>query len=69
MLHSPDDSHLTPDQRRHEVASILARGILRLRTLVRIERDSADSPTGDALEPPQSSLDMPATSRPHVTGG
>ncbi len=34
MLHSPNDpGNLTPDQRRREIAAILARGVLRLRCM------------------------------------
>jgi hypothetical protein len=39
MLHSPDDpANLTPDQRRHEIAAVFARGVLRLHGTGRGER-------------------------------
>ena len=63
MPHSPDDSTcLTPDQRRREVAAVLARGILRLQCILPPE------PGVDAPEPEESSLEVPRSSRPHVTG-
>jgi hypothetical protein len=34
MPHSPDDFRPTPEQRRREIASILARGILHLRSML-----------------------------------
>ena len=71
MMHSLDDStELTPDQRRREIASILARGILRLRFMRRVAPESTESGSSDdAAEPPQKGLDVRATSRPHVTRG
>jgi len=67
-LYDPDD--LTPDQRRREIAAILAEGILRLRRVRQVAPESADSACpADATEPPKRGLDPCATSRPHVTGG
>jgi len=54
-----DDSHLTPEARRREIAAILARGVLRLRHLA----------PDDAPDPPQKPLELSATSRPDVTRG
>ena len=70
MLPLPDDSRLTPDQRRREIASILARGILRLHRMARPARGCVDSsPSEDAPEPAPKGLELSATSRPHVTHG
>jgi len=55
MMHSlydPDD--LTPDQRRREIAAILAEGILRLRCVRQVAPESAESAyPDDASEPPE----------------
>ena len=68
MTYPSDDSRLTPEQRRREVASILARGILRLRAMARTGPDSGDSDaTEHAPQPAQKALEVSATSRPHVT--
>ena len=49
MLESPQDHQLTPDQRRREIAAILARGVLRLHCMAQAKPDPADSgPGGDA---------------------
>jgi hypothetical protein len=67
MLHSTDDpADLTPDQRRREIAAILARGVLRLHWMLRAE--AASVPTGDAPEADESRFEASATTRPHVTG-
>ena len=43
MVHLPEaDSRLTPDQRRHEIASILARGVLRLQRAALAAPEAAD---------------------------
>ena len=70
-MHSLDDAtDMTPDQRRREVAAILARGILRLRATRQVAPESAESGScDDAPEPPQKGLEVSAASRPHVTGG
>ena len=54
-----DSHHLTPDERRREIAAILARGVLRL------SRVAPD----DAPDPPKKPLELSAPSRPHVTRG
>jgi hypothetical protein len=65
MPHSPDDpTDLTPDQRRREVAGILARGVLRLHGMHSIDPEVAC----DAPESAESSLELSAAPRPHVTG-
>lgn len=67
MLHSPDDpADLTPDQRRREIAAILARGILLLHHTRQLAPEAAAS---EPKEPRQKDLEVPATSRPHVTRG
>lgn len=70
MSDPPHDRQVTPDQRRHEVASILARGILRLHSLAHSAPDSADLGRGDdAPEPPETDLELDAITRPDVTNG
>ena len=71
MMHSLDDpDDLNADERRREIAVILAEGILRLRGMRQVAPESAESEfPDDATEPPQKGLDVCATSRPHVTGG
>lgn len=71
MLHSPDDpADLTSDQRRREIAAILARGILRLHQTRQLAPESAASePADHSPEAPQKDLEVSDTSRPHVTGG
>jgi hypothetical protein len=65
MLPSPDDSRLTPDRRRREIASILARGILRLSRMAWIAPASANPGPGDHRpEPAERSLEMSATPPP-----
>jgi hypothetical protein len=67
MPHSPDDpAHLTPDQRRHEIAAILARGVLRLHSMRQTR--PASGLADEAPEPADSSLEVSRTPRPHVTG-
>jgi len=71
MLHRPDDdSRLTPDQRRRGVASILARGILRLASETRTTPDSADPCVREhAPEAVKKAVEASAASRPHVFRG
>lgn len=70
MLHSPDHSiDLTPDQRRREIAAILAKGILRLHSMGPLAPESAASgPCEDAPEIVENGLELSAASRPYVTG-
>jgi hypothetical protein len=62
-----ESAGLKPDQRRREIAAILARGILRLHCMRQVDPE----PAGDAPETDESSLAAPTRtpSRPHVTGG
>lgn len=71
MMHSLDDpTDLTPDQRRREIAAILARGVLRLHGTRQVAPESAESGScDDAAVPSRKRLDVCGTSRPHVTGG
>ena len=67
MVHLPEaDSSLTPDQRRHEIASLLARGVLRLQRAALAAPEAADP---GAPEPTQKDLEVWAPPRPHVTRG
>ncbi len=70
MLPPSDDSRLTPDQRRREIAIILARGILRLHGIARPTHVSTESTAVEhSPEPAQKDLEVSPTSRPHVTRG
>ena len=70
MLPLSYDSRLTPEQRRREVAAILARGILRLQRTARTPHDAGEcAPPEHALEPAPKDLEVSATSCPHVTRG
>ncbi len=66
----PDDLPLTPDQRRREIARILARAVLRLRALAHAQAISA---VPEALAEPtdasQEGVDVCAPSRPHGSAG
>jgi len=60
VLSNRDPESMTSDERRREVASILAQGLLRC---VRASR-AGDSATSDApVEPGQIPLDLPAETR------
>jgi len=59
----PYEPEPTPEQRRREIASILARGLLRLR------RDPPESAACNAAEPRQKALEVCAPARPHGTAG
>ncbi len=65
MPYLPDDRDLTPEQRRREIASILARGVLRLCSVLPAEPE-APKP---APSPPQKDLEVSDLSRPHVPRG
>ena len=60
MQYTLAEAHLTPDQRSRKVASILARGVLRLRPA-----PSESSESRDALKRTQKGLDVSVKSRPH----
>jgi len=70
---SPDMSNLTPEERRQEIAEILARGFLRL-TVERAKETQQLATQGDLTESKGISesrlisLDDGGTSDPHVTG-
>jgi len=67
MPHSPDDpADMTADQRRREIAAILARGILRLHQTRQL---APKSPASESVDPRQKDLEVSETSRPHVTRG
>jgi hypothetical protein len=70
MPHSPDDlANLTPEQRRREIAVILAKGILRLHSVGLLAPDStAARSCEDAPEIVENGLDVSAAPRPDVTG-
>ena len=66
MSQSPDDlANLTPDRRRREIAAILARGVLRLHCM---RVDPTSGPADADSDPDESSLEVSAAPRPHVTG-
>ena len=68
MWHSLDD--LKPDERRREIAAILARGILRLHSTRPAAAELANSEGANhAPEGRQKDLEVSATSHPHVTTG
>jgi hypothetical protein len=68
MLHSSDDpADLTPEERRREIAVILARGVLRLLRTRHLA--TQPEPTAEAPEPLDKDLEMSETSRVHVTTG
>jgi len=61
-----DLTRLAPNQRRREIAQILARGVLRLHRAAVTPPESADvAPT----ETTESCLELSTEFRPHVTGG
>jgi hypothetical protein len=62
MQHSIPDP--TPIQRRHEVAAILGRGLLRLRTACKNPPEACDS-APDSTD--QKALDVSAPGDPHVS--
>jgi len=66
MPRSFDEPALTPDQRRREIARILAKGILRLHCMARGAPESSQS---KPATPPDKGVDVSATSRPHETTG
>ena len=71
MPHSLDDpDRLTPEDRRREIAAILARGILRLhRTRQKAPESATSKPADHAPDGPHKGLEVSGTSRPHVTHG
>ena len=72
MPHSPyDPAHLTPDERRRQVATILARGVLRLRSSAQLGPDPAESePCADnSSDPRKKALAVSTTFCPDATRG
>ncbi len=67
MPYVPDDLPLTPDQRRREIARILARGVLRLSALAHAP-EVAPTPEAPA-DSPQEGVDVCAATRPHGSAG
>ena len=69
-LRFDDPATLTPAQRRHEIAAILARGILRLSTCARSDPVLAESHVRqDSSESGENCLDLSAPSSPHGLAG
>ena len=71
-MHSTE-AELSPDERRCEIAAILAAGILRLRTRPETMPELASSGAGNApanrSDSGQGPLDLSAPPRPHVPAG
>ena len=64
------EADLTPDERRQEVAAILARGVLRMRPGALASADSGLSRPAEKLsESRRNCLEGGATSRPHLPRG
>ena len=62
-----DPAKMTPQQRRHEIAAILARGVLRLRQAAQTSPGSRSSRTVENLSKQrQNGLDEGARTSPHV---
>ena len=62
-----DPATMTPQQRRHEIAAILARGVLRLRQAAQASPGSRSSRTPENLSKQrQNGLDEGAETSPHV---
>ena len=67
---SDDPADLTPEQRRREIAAILARDVLRLHGMHQLAPEmAAPGPPEHSPESAQNGLEVSATSRPHVTCG
>jgi len=64
-LNPTDPASMKPDERRDEVASILARGVLRLHTRVLPHLPEEQHPP----DSPEASLDLSATPCPCVDAG
>jgi hypothetical protein len=62
-----DPATMTPQQRHHEIAAILARGVLRLRQAAQASPGSRSSRTPENLSKQrQNGLDEGAETSPHV---
>lgn len=65
-----DPAGMTPDQRRREIAAILAKGVLRLRSCAQTSPVSGEFRMPEKIsEFGQDCLDEFATSSPHVPAG
>jgi len=64
----PDES-LSPDERFHQVAAILAAGLLRLKSRPGAAAESDVSAGKEALDSARKSLECPAEKRLHVHTG
>ena len=65
-----DPAKMTPDQRRREVAAILARGVLRLRQCAKTSPVSGESRTPEkASKSFRDCLDEGTKTSPHVPAG
>jgi hypothetical protein len=63
-------AYLTPDERRRQVAAILARGVLRLRSSGRLPSNPAASAPADlSSKSRQKALEVSAHTSPHATRG
>jgi len=71
MRHLPDDpTSMTPSERRHEIAAILARGVLRLRQCAQSSASSGESRRPERTsESARDCLDEGARLSPHVPAG
>ncbi len=70
MPNPSDDLRLSPDERRREIAALLARGVLRLGNSRSQASDSSESGLSEeALESQQNGLELSLASRPPVTPG
>ena len=69
MSYSLEDSHMTPNERRCEIARILAKAILRLNSMAHRTPVSVQSEPSSEGNSPQKRVDVSATSRPHGTRG
>jgi len=69
----PSDADLSPDERRREIAAILAAGILRLSTCPGIAPEptspGADDAPANSPDSAQKPLDSGGASSPHVPAG
>jgi len=66
----PDDSPMTPDQRRREIARFLAKGVLRLHALAHAQAVCAvPEALAEPTDAPQEGVDVCATTRPHGSAG
>jgi hypothetical protein len=69
----PTEADLSPDERRREIAAILAAGVLRLsarpEALPEHTSPGADDAPANSPDSAQKPLDLPAPPSPHVPAG